>query len=61
MNSVAEAEVCKMPITNLAKIFGPTIIGYSCPDPLPEMALKQLKKQHLVKSVFLFRISGLQD
>ncbi len=50
MNSVAEAEVCKMPITNLARIFGPTIIGYSCPDPLPEMALKQLKKQHLVKS-----------
>lgn len=48
-NSVAEAEICKMPITNLAKIFGPTIIGYSCPDPLPEMALKQLKKQHLVK------------
>ncbi|XP_046462903.1 rac GTPase-activating protein 1-like [Daphnia pulex] len=47
LQRVAEAEVCKMPITNLARIFGPTIIGYSCPDPLPEMALKQLKKQHL--------------
>ncbi|XP_045034832.1 rac GTPase-activating protein 1 isoform X1 [Daphnia magna] len=47
LQRVAEAEICKMPITNLAKIFGPTIIGYSCPDPLPEMALKQLKKQHL--------------
>lgn len=38
-----------MPVANLAKIFGPTIIGYSCSEPDPEMALKQLKKQHSVK------------
>lgn len=53
--SVAEAEVCKMPVTNLARIFGPTIVGYSCPEPDPEMALKQLKKQHLVSYYFYKR------
>jgi len=46
LQRVAEATDCKMPVTNLAKIFGPTIIGYSCPEPDPESALKQLKKQH---------------
>ena len=39
-----------MPISNLAKIFGPTIIGYNTPDPEPEVALKMLKKQHIVSS-----------
>lgn len=45
---VAEVPNCKMPISNLAKIFGPTIIGYNTPDPEPEVALKMLKKQHSV-------------
>lgn len=26
---VAQSPVCKMPIRNLAKVFGPTIVGYS--------------------------------
>ena len=45
---VAEVPNCKMPISNLAKIFGPTIIGYNTPDHEPEVALKMLKKQHSV-------------
>ena len=43
-----------MPVSNLAKIFGPTIIGYSCPEPDPELALKQLKKQHFVSDFIAF-------
>lgn len=31
--SVANSEPAQMPIENLAKIFGPTVLGYSCADP----------------------------
>lgn len=31
--SVAKAEEVKMPVSNLAKVFGPTIVGYSSADP----------------------------
>lgn len=31
--SVANSYAAQMPIENLAKIFGPTILGYSCADP----------------------------
>lgn len=31
--SVAKAVDVKMPISNLAKVFGPTIVGYSSSDP----------------------------
>lgn len=57
--SVAEAEACKMPVSNLARIFGPTIIGYSCPEPDPEMALKQLKKQHSVGEFIVFQTHSI--
>lgn len=30
---VADSKECKMPIENLAKVFGPTIVGYSSDDP----------------------------
>jgi len=53
LQRVAEATDCKMPVSNLAKIFGPTIIGYSCPEPDPELALKQLKKQHFTMEKLL--------
>nr|CAG4634954.1 EOG090X0ACU [Alona affinis] len=46
LQKVAEATACKMPVSNLARMFGPNIVGYSCPDPDPELALRQLKKQH---------------
>lgn len=46
LQRVAESANCKMPTSNIAKIFGPTIIGNSCPEPDPETALKQLKKQY---------------
>jgi hypothetical protein len=34
-----------MPVGNLAKIFGPTVVGYSCPEPEPSDMLKETKKQ----------------
>lgn len=30
---ISECPDVKMPLTNFAKIFGPTIVGYSCPEP----------------------------
>lgn len=29
LQNVAESKYCKMPISNLSKIFGPTLVGYS--------------------------------
>ena len=34
-----------MPVTNIAKILGPTIIGYSTPDPLPEDVIREVAAQ----------------
>lgn len=31
--SVSNSQSSQMPIENLAKIFGPTVLGYSCADP----------------------------
>lgn len=43
-----------MPISNLARIFGPVIIGNSCRDPDPESCLKETKKQHFVSFIYIF-------
>lgn len=45
LQHVAECPECKMPISNLSKIFGPTIVGYSTTDPEPEVLLSETKKQ----------------
>ncbi|KAK3108558.1 hypothetical protein FSP39_010635 [Pinctada imbricata] len=45
---VSECKECKMPPTNLAKVFGPTIIGYSVPDPEPLQMITETKYQALV-------------
>jgi len=34
-----------MPISNLAKIFGPTIVGFSSPDLVPDDLLNETKQQ----------------
>ena len=34
-----------MPVTNIAKILGPTIIGYSTADPHPEDIMKEVAAQ----------------
>lgn len=48
LQHVAECPECKMPISNLSKIFGPTIVGYSTTDPEPEVLLSETKKQAAV-------------
>jgi len=42
-----------MPISNLAKVFGPTIVGYSGPDIDAQTMLKETKKQQLVLETLL--------
>jgi hypothetical protein len=39
-----------MPTSNLSKIFGPTIVGYSNPDPEPEELLNETKQQAKVRT-----------
>jgi len=34
-----------MPTSNLAKIFGPTVVGYSTPDLVPDDLLIETKQQ----------------
>lgn len=46
-----------MPISSLAKIFGPTVIGYSVPDPAELNVLKETKDQCKVCMRFHFSIS----
>ena len=33
MMRVSQSPATKMPVHNLAKVFGPTIVGYSSPEP----------------------------
>jgi Rac GTPase-activating protein 1 len=39
-----------MPASNLAKIFGPTIVGYSTSDPEPIAMLNETKQQAMVRT-----------
>jgi len=45
LQKIAECEDIKMPVTNIAKILGPTIIGYSTADPHPEDIMKEVAAQ----------------
>lgn len=46
---VAVSPDCKMPISSLSKIFGPTVIGYSVPDPAELNVLRETKDQCKVR------------
>ena len=48
---VGDIAECKMPLTNLAKVFGPTIVGYSVPDPEPLQMINETKYQAMVRAV----------
>jgi Rac GTPase-activating protein 1 len=45
---VAECRETKMPIANIAKVFGPTIVGYSSLDPDQHKMLTETYIQALV-------------
>ncbi|XP_077978803.1 rac GTPase-activating protein 1-like [Glandiceps talaboti] len=53
LQRVAESPVCKMPAGNLAKVFGPTLIGHACAEPSHVEILSDLKKQERVMAQLL--------
>ncbi|CAL1288055.1 unnamed protein product [Larinioides sclopetarius] len=42
---VADSPDCRMPLENLAKVFGPTIVGYSSADPSDSNLLAETRQQ----------------
>lgn len=42
---VAQSRECKMPTANIAKVFAPTLVGYSSPHPEPVQMLSEAKVQ----------------
>ncbi|PRD25247.1 UNVERIFIED_CONTAM: Rac GTPase-activating protein 1 [Trichonephila clavipes] len=45
LQRVAEAHECRMPLENLAKVFGPTIVGYSSAEPADAHMLTETRQQ----------------
>ncbi|KAF7246993.1 Rac GTPase-activating protein 1 [Varanus komodoensis] len=45
LQRVAQSPDTKMDVTNLAKVFGPTIVGHAVPDPDPMTLLQDTKRQ----------------
>ncbi|XP_066471068.1 rac GTPase-activating protein 1 isoform X1 [Tiliqua scincoides] len=45
LQRVAQSPATKMDVTNLAKVFGPTIVGHAVPDPDPMTLLQDTKRQ----------------
>ncbi|XP_078053130.1 rac GTPase activating protein tumbleweed [Augochlora pura] len=45
LQRVSSSPECKMPISNLAKVFGPTLVGYSCQNPTPTSLLTETRNQ----------------
>lgn len=43
LQKVAESPECKMPVENISKIFGPTIIGYSSEDLNPKQIVEETR------------------
>lgn len=51
LQRVSSSPECKMPISNLAKVFGPTLVSYTSDKPLTEM-LNETKYQVAVRKTF---------
>ncbi|XP_059397412.1 rac GTPase-activating protein 1-like [Carassius carassius] len=45
LQRVAQSKDTKMDVTNLARVFGPTIVGHAVPDPEPMTILQDTKRQ----------------
>ncbi|XP_048245116.1 rac GTPase-activating protein 1-like isoform X2 [Haliotis rufescens] len=57
LQKIAECPECKMPISNLAKVFGPTLVGYSTPEPEPMQMINETRRQNMVMENLL-ELSG---
>lgn len=53
LQRVAESPECKMPIENLSKVFGPTIVGFSSDDPSPNILITETRQQIMVMEQLL--------
>ncbi|XP_071497235.1 rac GTPase-activating protein 1-like [Diadema antillarum] len=53
LQHVSESPDCKMPVSNLAKVFGPTLIGHNCSEPEPMQMLSDTKTQPKVVEVLM--------
>ncbi|RXG59810.1 Rac GTPase-activating protein 1 [Armadillidium vulgare] len=53
LQRVSESTECKMPATNLSKVFGPTLLGYSVPDPSPNIVVEETRAQQKVVELLL--------
>ncbi|XP_042207186.1 rac GTPase-activating protein 1-like isoform X2 [Homarus americanus] len=53
LQRVAECPDCKMPVSNLAKVFGPTLVGYSVAEPDPSTMVLETRQQQLVMEKLL--------
>uniref|UniRef100_A0A3Q0KD63 Putative rac gtpase activating protein n=1 Tax=Schistosoma mansoni TaxID=6183 RepID=A0A3Q0KD63_SCHMA len=56
LKAVSKTPLCQMGEENLAKVFGPTLVGYSCPEPQVMQAISETKPQQDVLRL-LFNIS----
>uniref|UniRef100_T1J3Q7 Rho-GAP domain-containing protein n=1 Tax=Strigamia maritima TaxID=126957 RepID=T1J3Q7_STRMM len=50
---ISKTPECKMPAANLARVFGPTIVGYSSSEPEPAFMMRETRQQCQVIDRFL--------
>lgn len=55
---VAHSPACRMPVDNLAKVFGPTIVGYSSEDLSDAAVFSETTQQAKVCFLFEFWKDG---
>ncbi|KAG5443788.1 Rac GTPase-activating protein 1 [Clonorchis sinensis] len=48
LKTIAQAPDCQMGEENLAKVFGPTLVGYSCPEPQLMQTVTETRTQQAV-------------
>jgi Rac GTPase-activating protein 1 len=48
LQRISETAECKMPTSNLARVFGPSVVGNSSPNLSPAEIINELKIQHQV-------------
>ncbi|XP_034950890.1 rac GTPase-activating protein 1-like [Chelonus insularis] len=53
LQRVSSTPECKMPISNLAKVFGPTLVGYSSQEPSATSMLSETKTQAAIVEALL--------
>ncbi|KAM4697912.1 rac GTPase-activating protein 1-like [Rhinophrynus dorsalis] len=53
LHRVMRSSECKMDKTNLSRVFGPTLVGHSVPNPSPLMIMQDTPRQAKVMSLLL--------